>query len=706
MTRSADMIATMLGIWSAGGAYVPLDPNDPPKRNCRILEIAKCEIVLVDPELTGLHEIDDVNNARSIVPELIDVREILASTTKPAKTVREYNASSLAYVMFTSGSSGAPKGVEVEHRSVASFLCACRDLIEFTPADCFLAVTTIGFDVSVAEIFIPLVSGGTILLRSQDILTSPKRLAADIVEFGGTVFQAVPTIWSLIIAEHPDFPKLRVAINMGEAISNDLASKLISYGNQVWNLYGPTEATVYVIACRITHASLGIEAEPRQSAPIGRPLENANFVILGSDGQPMPRGGRGELFIGGLAVARGYRDAQALTEKAFVQLDAPVGRMYRTGDVAALREDGELLFFGRNDDQLSIRGMRIEPGEIKASLVEHPAVSEAAVTWFEKSNESRSVVAAIVVEFNQAIDTADLRDWLSLRLRSQMIPECFLFVESLPRLPNAKIDYAKIRNDAVTSISQSDSAHVERKLTTTESTLIGIWESILNVSPINVNDHFLSAGGDSLAAMQMIARVEREFGVSLSFRTIFDNLQLDRLAVRIDGEGEQVLQSNFIFPLNETEDQRPLFFSDADIRLAAEGRWTVNCPLFAIAHWAQEKEFLKTKSIANLARTHVVAIRQIQAFGPYRIAGQQFGGMVALETARQLEAQGQEVEVLFLLDPTTPGQVYAGSRSETTLIASTIGRQLCDWLTYNRLSNWFTYQLHHLDGHEIRIRPR
>ncbi len=706
MTRSADMIATMLGIWSAGGAYVPLDPNDPPKRNCRILEIAKCEIVLVDPELTGLHGIDDVNNARSIVPELIDVREILASTTKPAKTVREYNASSLAYVMFTSGSSGAPKGVEVEHRSVASFLCACRDLIEFTPADCFLAVTTIGFDVSVAEIFIPLVSGGTILLRSQDILTSPKRLAADIVEFGVTVFQAVPTIWSLIIAEHPDFPKLRVAINMGEAISNDLASKLISYGNQVWNLYGPTEATVYVIACRITHASLGIEAEPRQSAPIGRPLENANFVILGSDGQPMPRGGRGELFIGGLAVARGYRDAQALTEKAFVQLDAPVGRMYRTGDVAALREDGELLFFGRNDDQLSIRGMRIEPGEIKASLVEHPAVSEAAVTWFEKSNESRSVVAAIVVEFNQAIDTADLRDWLSLRLRSQMIPECFLFVESLPRLPNAKIDYAKIRNDAVTSISQSDSAHVERKLTTTESTLIGIWESILNVSPINVNDHFLSAGGDSLAAMQMIARVEREFGVSLSFRTIFDNLQLDRLAVRIDGEGEQVLQSNFIFPLNETEDQRPLFFSDADIRLAAEGRWTVNCPLFAIAHWAQEKEFLKTKSIANLARTHVVAIRQIQAFGPYRIAGQQFGGMVALETARQLEAQGQEVEVLFLLDPTTPGQVYAGSRSETTLIASTIGRQLCDWLTYNRLSNWFTYQLHHLDGHEIRIRPR
>ena len=199
------------------------------------------------------------------------------------RTQERPGGSCLAYVMFTSGSSGAPKGVEVEHRSLVSFLGACRDLIEFTDSDCFLAATTIGFDVSVAEIFIPLISGGTVLLRSREILLDPKRLAADITEFGVTVFQAVSTIWSLILEGNPEFPRLRVAINMGEAISNELASKLIPYGEQVWNLYGPTEATVYATAYRITLEIYSIASWSQvHPLPIGRPLENATFAVYGS----------------------------------------------------------------------------------------------------------------------------------------------------------------------------------------------------------------------------------------------------------------------------------------------------------------------------------------------------------------------------------------------------------------------------------------
>ena len=441
ITRSVDMIAAMLGIWKAGGAYVPLDPNDPAQRNRRILDIANCEIVLVHPELTEPPGVFDTENSRGVVPELVNVREISTTGTRPGTTEAtevQPGGKRLAYVMFTSGSSGTPKGVEVEHRSLASCLSACRNLIESSPADCFLAASTIGFDASVAEIFVPLTSGGTILLRSHDIVLSPKRLAAEITEFGVTVFQAVPSIWSLIIAEHPELPKLRVAISAGEAISNELASKLIPYADQVWNLYGPTEATVYASACRITRAILGSEAVPAQSAPIGRPLANATMIILGPDRQPVPHGERGELFIGGAAVARGYCNAQAMTQKAFVQLSPSIGRTYRTGDVAALREDGELVFCGRNDDQLKIRGVRVEPGEIKASLIDHPAVSQAAVTWFAKPNEARSVVAAIVLEPQQTIEAAQLREWLSLSLRSQMIPEYFSFVEQLPRFPSGK----------------------------------------------------------------------------------------------------------------------------------------------------------------------------------------------------------------------------------------------------------------------------
>jgi amino acid adenylation domain-containing protein len=709
IARSVDMVAAMLGIWKAGCAYVPLDPNDPPDRNRRILEIAQCKIVLAHSELIAAGALFDVSNAEDFSPELVDVREIskpghtidttagsqLSASTNDSVIAPLTDGSCLAYVMFTSGSSGAPKGVEVEHHSLATFLRACRDLINFSADDCFLAVTTIGFDVSVAELFVPLICGGTIVLRGHDILLSPRRLAAQITEYNVTVFQAVPTIWSVIISEHPDFPKLRIAMNMGEAISNQLAEKLIPYADQVWNFYGPTEATVYASACKISQELLGSDAAPGQSAPIGQPLANASFIILDPVGDPVVPGERGELFIGGSAVARGYRSAPELTEKAFVDLGGDIGRVYRTGDVASQREDGEFLFFGRNDDQLKIRGARVEPGEIRVVLLDHPGVAQAAVTWFAKSNEARSIVATIVKKAGQTLDSAELLEWLGARLRAQMIPEQLSFVENLPRLPNGKIDYPAIRIEAEVSISESNTHNSQRTLTTTETTLIGIWESILHVSPIAVTDHFLYSGGDSLAAMQMISRVERAFGVSLPFRVIFENLQLDALAARIDGEGEKSLQSRFIFPLHEKEGQRPLFFTEADFRLAGDGRWKVNCPLLGIAHWAQEKEFLEAKSVADLARTHVVAIRQIQAYGPYRLAGYRFGAIVALETARQLEAQGETVEILFLLDPKEPG--HAGTEGQLRNRPNTTAfERFFGWLIYNPLANWLNYGAHHV----------
>jgi amino acid adenylation domain-containing protein len=694
--RSVDMVAAMLGIWKAGCAYVPLDPDDPPERSRRILEISSCEIVLAHSESSGPNGLFETGHENALVREIVDVRKISTRASALPRTQQRPGGNRLAYVMFTSGSSGAPKGVEVEHRSLVSFLCACRDRIEFTESDCFLAATTIGFDVSIAEIFIPLISGGTVLLRSREILLDPKRLAADITEFGVTVFQAVSTIWSLILEGNPEFPRLRVAINMGEAISNELASKLIPYGEQVWNLYGPTEATVYATAYRITGNSLDSELEPGASAPIGRPLKNATFAVLDPDGQPVRQGQRGELLIGGPQVARGYRNAPALTDEAFVHVDRGAGRMYRTGDVVAVREDGELLFFGRNDDQLSIRGMRVEPGEITASLLDHPAIAQAATTWLAKSNGAPSIVAAISTRADKTVDEANLRDWLGMRLHAQKIPERFLFMQDLPRLPNGKVDYKRIRDDVVTAESKSEPPDTARGPTATESTLIGIWESILNVSPINVTDHFLASGGDSIAAVHLISRVEREFGVSLSFRDVFAALQLNLLAARIDGESKQRPEADFVFPLHEMKGERPLFFADADIRLAGEGRWTVSCPLYGVSHWAQQRDFFKASSIADLARTHVLAIRQIQEFGPYRIAGQEFGGVVALETARQLEAQGQIVEILFLLDPSMPAQVDVSDHLEPEVATPTIARRLYHWIARNRLSNWLTYQFYHL----------
>jgi len=695
-TRSVDMLAAMLGIWQAGCAYLPMDANDPPHRSLRILGIADCKVVLAHPELIAPLETRFHGEPGCVKPLFVDVRGLRDSDTPVEPPVILPDGNSLAYVIFTSGSSGEPKGVEIQHDSLGTFLHACRDTIGFGPEDCFLAVTTIGFDVSIAELFVPLISGGTILLRGQDLLHGPERLAAEIRAHGVTVFQAVATVWALIIEEHAHFPHLRIAINMGEAISNELAARLLPLADQVWNMYGPTEATVFACACRITREVLGVDPEPGLSAPIGRALNNATCHILDPQGNTVPTGERGELYIGGPAVGRGYRHAPELTSRAFVQLQPEIGRAYRTGDLVALREDGELLYFGRNDDQLKIRGHRVEPGEVSAALLENPAVSQAAVTWFKKANESRAIVAAIVVAQGHEPDPEALRAWLGTRLRPQMVPECLLFLPELPRLPNKKIDNQQIRQNAMASRPALETEEATQELTSTEKKLIDIWQGILSISSIKPNDHFLALGGDSLGAMQMLNRIEMEFGVALSIVTVFDHLQLDQLAAHIDGEGDGSPEETFIFPLHQVANERPLFFSDVDVRLATEGRWTIPCPLVGIAHWAQEKEVLRAQTVADLARIHVVAIRNIQPFGPYRLGGEDFGGIVALEIARQLEFQGEEVEILFLLNPRKPGHIGSATSQTPQEKPTSLIRSTATWFRQNRLSNWLNYQAHHV----------
>jgi amino acid adenylation domain-containing protein len=694
-TRSVDMLAAMLGIWQAGCAYLPLDANDPPERYLRILEIAGCGIVLTHPELMASPGSLASKNAHRTVPDFVDLRRLASFGTIVNTMPLQLAGDHLAYVMFTSGSSGTPKGVEVEHHSLVSFLCAFRDLIGFSESDCFLAVTTIGFDVSIPELFIPLITGGTVLLRDQDLLQSPERLATTIREHEVTVFQAVATIWSLLVAEHTNLPRLRVAMNMGEAISNELAAQLIPLADEVWNMYGPTEATVYASACRITLDVLGEGYEPGLSAPIGRQLSNAYCVILDPAGKPVAQDENGELYIAGAAVARGYRHAPELNARAFVQL-AGVGRAYRTGDIAARRKDGELLYFGRIDDQFKVRGLRVEPGEVRAALLAHPGVLEAAVTWYTKPNNTRAVVAVVVAARGCNSDQEELRIWLSSRLRPQMIPEHLLFLPELPRLPNKKIDYGRIRQEALISRVVAQPAATPREPTPTESKLITIWQDILGVLPVFTVDHFLGIGGDSLGAMRVLARVERDFGVLIAIGKFFEHLQLEQLARLIDSEGTLSSLPNFVFPLHQEANEHPLFFSDADLRMASRGRWTIPCPLYGIAYWAQESQFLNARSIADLARTHVVAIRQLQAYGPYRLGGQGFGGIAALEIARQLEAQGEQVEFLFLLNPRKPGAIDPDNKLPAQPTPPSLLRKLGNWLRRNRLYNWINYQAHHI----------
>ena len=671
MHRTSDLLATLLAILRAGGCYVPLDPDDPPERNRRIVTGAGCELVLGDQALLAELPADLRESADPAAPLVfLDIRRFAAASAGATGSERSPDPSDptsrllhsgppggprLAYILFTSGSTGAPKGVEVEHRSVVNLLLAARHLFGFGESDRYLATSTVGFDISVAELFLPLISGGTVVLRDRRLLLDPHRLAEEIRGHGATVFQTGPSVWSVLLTEVPDFPRLRVAISTGEAIPPDLARRVAAVGDTAWNLYGPTEATVWATGHRLERDGAGRPARSPVSAPIGRPLANVEVRVLDENGAPVPAGAEGELWIGGAALARGYCRNERLTRERF----AAVGnrRFYRTGDVVTEDSDGTLHYFGRNDDQIKVRGVRIEPMEVESAVLAHPGVSQAAATWFATTSGSRSIVAAVVARPGVQLTAEQLHQHVSRLLPSAMVPSRFMLCAALPRSPSGKVDRNAVRARAAEMPAETTAIPGRNELTETERVLVRIWERTLGISPVSRDDHFFTIGGDSLSAVTMILQVESAFDVSLGVRVVFEAPTLDRLAARIDRarlQPDGLGNAEFIFPLAQHGRGTPVFFSSVDLKLARKGAWSVDCPLYAVSQWAQGSGFLKAAWLEDLARTHVEGIRSIQPRGPYRLAGYSFGGLIALEIAQQLRRAGETIELLFLLDPSEP----------------------------------------------------
>lgn len=716
MHRSPDLIAALLAILHSGGAYVPLDPDDPSERNRRIRQKSGARLVLTDRDL-GAVALPDPDAALdfAVVADLVSVEPLPPAAPGGAR---------LAYILFTSGSTGEPKGVEIEHRAAVNLLLAARDLIGFTAADRYLAIATIGFDISVAEIFVPLVSGGSLLLCHRGEWRTPRALGEKIARHRVTVVQGGPSVWSVVLSEAPQFPRARVLVTTGEPVPPALARRLLALGDHVWNLYGPTETTVWSTAHRITADPAG---DSPISASIGRPMANTTIAVLDEQGAPVTAGGEGELCIGGAGLARGYRGDPALTRERFIRHAALGERLYRTGDLVARSPSGELVYFGRNDDQMKIRGVRIEPREVEAAILSCPGIAQAAATWFDSSADSRSIVAAVVVWGGRSITPAQLHAWLAARLSPQMIPSRWLFVAELPRAPSGKIDRKAIRQQTANAHPAAPAA-ASRPLNATETVLAGIWRRILHLPTVAADDHFFSVGGDSLAAVRMITEAESRFKIALPFQVVFEAPTLARLAAHIDriqGDTAKAGAPSFFFPLVEAGRARPVFFNAADLKLAAHGIWRIDAPLYAIAHWAQGLGFVEADSVEALAAVHLAAVRAIQPRGPYRIAGFSFGGIVALEMAQQIRRAGEVVELLFLLDPmqpyrtawapggflfdgvgtpldeTWPGWAARHARNlwrEPRKIGRYIGERLRWHARNSPVKQWVMFQLTHLHG--------
>ncbi|WMS87320.1 non-ribosomal peptide synthetase [Pleionea litopenaei] len=521
LERSLPLMSHLLGCLKVGAAYLPLDPSYPEQRLQYMLSDSQAQWVLVDDEHPAFkREGVKVFNIAST-----DYQAALFASASEYRT--EVKAGDLAYLIYTSGSTGQPKGVMVSHGNVANFLMSMQEQPGCQVGDRLLAVTPISFDIHVLELFLPLISGAEVVLCRREDSVDGARLSAQLAEHEITMMQATPMTWRLLLdsGEWPTGVILK-ALCGGERLAEDLASRLLERVDSLWNMYGPTETTVWSTCARLTN----------EGVSIGYPIANTQCYVLSESRELLPRGVSGELYIGGAGVTQGYWQREALTAERYCDnpfVEDGQERMYRTGDRVRYLADGRLHYEGRVDEQVKLRGQRIEPGEIESVLVEHEGLRSAVVTIQSGAGEDdgRLVAYVVLADKEALLDEGELaerlRDYLEPRLPLHLIPSAYAVLEALPLTPNGKVDKRALPAIAVTA--ESDYVAPSGA---TETELATLWATLLQrpVESISATANFFELGGHSLLAVQLANGVEDSLHRQLSIRHIFEHPELRRLA--------------------------------------------------------------------------------------------------------------------------------------------------------------------------------
>jgi amino acid adenylation domain-containing protein len=503
MSRAGNLVAALLATLDIGAAYIPLDPAHPAARFGRMLSDARPTLVISDAAHTPI--------VKAFAPcRVVDLDATLAMAAggETGPDGAETDASSaqpeLAYVIYTSGSTGGPLGVDVRRASLSNLLAAIPREVPLAANDVLLAVTTVAFDIAALELLLPLMLGAAVVIADEATVTDGRRLAQRLRAGGITTMQATPATWQMLIdAGWTGDVRLKALVG-GERLPQPLAAALIERCGGVWNLYGPTETTIWSTCARIVSS-----AEP---IPIGRPIANTICRVVDAGLDPVTPGHAGELLIGGAGVARGYAQADELTKARFVTLpSAPGARWFRTGDMVRLVGDG-LVFLGRRDQQVKVRGYRVELGEIESTLVSCAGVREAAAVTVGSDLASTRIVAFVAPTPECALQVAEVRDELERVLPGYMVPARIECLPALPRLPNGKLDRASLARIATAEASGQATAAARSPL---EKTLVEVLREILRAEAIGIHDDFFAIGGTSLLGLRYLARVSEVCGVDL-----------------------------------------------------------------------------------------------------------------------------------------------------------------------------------------------
>jgi amino acid adenylation domain-containing protein len=562
--RSLDLIVGLLGILKAGGAYIPLDPTYPQERLAFMLEDSQVSLLLTTSKIAqnslyasgkaSPNRIDS-NEQSPINPEQLTVICLdktweTINQENPENPISNVNPTNLAYILYTSGSTGFPKGVAIEHRSAVNFINWAQTVFNSEQLAGVLASTSICFDLSVFELFVPLTCGGKVILAENALHLATLKAAPEV-----TLINTVPSAIAELLRANA-IPQNVQTVNLaGEPLSQQLVNQLYQQETiqQVFNLYGPSEATTYS-TFTISIPRGGENEKARHSPSIGRPIANTQIYILDSHLQPVPIGVPGELHIGGVGLARGYLNRSELTEEKFIpnpfQRSNGIGelfrsyfgakedpssnpeRLYKTGDLARYLPDGTIEFLGRLDNQVKIRGFRIEEGEIEAAIAQHPSVQQTVVTAREDNPGDKRLVAYIVLDPEQALTTDELRRFLKQKLPDYMVPSAFVFLNILPLTPNGKIDRRALPAPDSSQPNLEETFVAPR--TPTEQQIADIWTQLLKLEQIGIHDNFFALGGHSLLATQVISRLRQGFGIELSLQTLFEAPTVGELSSRIE----------------------------------------------------------------------------------------------------------------------------------------------------------------------------
>jgi len=657
MERSPEMIVSLLAILKAGAAYVPLDPYQPRDRLRRMIEESRPRCVLSSSGVSSALP------SETVPILLIDkLQEDIAQERAAAPLHMDVAAERLAYVMFTSGSTGRPKGVEVTHRGVLRLVKGV-DYVHLADRPRIPHLASPAFDASTFEIWGALLNGGQCVL-STDRIPSASNLACLLRDFQADTLWLTATWFNAIVDEDPmALSTVRQLIIGGEPLSVPHVDRALRVLREtsIINGYGPTEGTTFACCYRIP-----ADFDPRRSSvPIGRPIANTKAYVLDSQTRPVPTGAPGELCIGGDGLARGYLGDPGLTAERFIPnpfADRPGERLYRTGDRVRLLPSGDIEYLGRLDQQLKIRGFRVEPGEIEHILKQHPDIGDARVALHKSQRGDEVLVAYVIPAPGATIVVDSLKAYASKQLPEYMVPAFYIPLLRFPMTPSGKTDLHSLH--ALPDHVQAEGSPPVSPRTEIEKRMQLIWSQLLRSETVGIRDSFFDLGGHSLLALRLIARIEKTFGVSLPLSVLFAYPTIEALCQAVQERDPRLSRSTAVC-LQKGDGGTPFFCvppAASSVNHFAQLIRTLSpdIPFYGLQALGLGRDEVPQDRVEDMAARYVADMRIIQPNGPYFIGGRCLGAYVAFEMALQLVDIGEDVALLALLDPTAPPGIRRG----------------------------------------------